>query len=434
MDDSDFIASRILVMIFILAVFTPAWGTTNTGVEWLIDQTQPPGSYTTPEALTTEVQATSEALHALRAFGHLAHPTVSAARHFVLAETSSQTEYLARKIMSSGDAGDTVTALLESLLLHQNADGGFGDLEAYPSTVLDTAFALTALAAVEHHHTAAIGPAVGFLLAQQHTDGSWSNDADASSVYLSALAFRALWLHRHTVDVTLALDTTQDFLLAQRVNGAWEETWQTALVLMALVPHLDSTTPVADSLLALEHLQRPDGSWDRDVYTTALALQALALAAQPVSNPDLGSIQGQVIDGSTGVTLAGVTVTLSGGANDTTLVTSSDGLFQFQGLAAADYQLSVRLTHYSPVTTVTTVPVGRTVDLGVLHLLGNSANPTTGTVMGVVTDEGTQAPLAGATVTVNGHTTTTASDGRYQLPNVLPGADYRDGTPRGLQQ
>lgn len=222
------------------------------------------------------------------------------------------------------------------------------------------------------------------------------------------------------MDVTAALEAAQTFLLAQRVGPAWDAPFETALALLAILPRLRETTLVAASLDALRTAQAADGSWRQDVYTTALALQALGLAATPVPNPDFGLLQGRVTDGDTHVALRGVTVTLSG-TLDATLVTDSDGLWQFDGLPPGEYGLTLARSSYGTLTTATAMSVGGRVDLGTLPLLKSLGPSTTGTVRGVVTDAVTQAPRAGVRVEASGLTTVTGSDGSYQLSNVPAG-------------
>ena len=391
------------------------------GINWLASQAQSDGAYSSPTGIATPVQATSETLHTFSLLGENAQPGISAAHQFLAAEPFHNTEYLARKIISGHKAGDDVSSLMTELLVHQNTDGGFGDLAGYQSTVLDTHYALAALAAVGFADLNVTGPAVGFLLDSQQADGGWSDNDNTTSVALSAQAMHALWHYRQVFNVTTALDSAQAFLLAQRTANVWSETFETALALIAILPRLNDTSPVADSLTALTNEQQTDGSWQGDVYTTALALRALTLADQSVPNPDLTTLTGQVIDGDTGLALSGVSVDLGGLTNAST-VTSSDGGFQFSGLVDGHHTLTLSLLDYGTLTATTVLPIGGTVDLGELNLLRVTDNPTTGTIRGVVIDVQTQLPLADVAVSDGVQSTLTAEDGRYQLSNVTPGS------------
>jgi hypothetical protein len=406
-----------LTFFLCIGFLTPAWAQLQAGLAWLTTQSQPDGSYTTPTAIATPVQSTAEALRTLQSL-EVSPPAVAYA--YLNAEPFHNTEYLAYKITTQAQAGNRVTDLVSALLTHQNFDGGFGDLSGYHSTILDTALALEALAAAGAGNTATVGAAVGFLLRRQHAAGGWEDESNPPSVSISALAMRALWLHRQAFVVTEALDRAQAFLLAQRAGAAWSEPFTTALALLAIVPRLNDIAVVADSLNALRAVQAADGSWAHDVYTTALVLRVLALAETPVPNPDLGTLLGRVIDGDSRFVLSGVTVELAGTATNA-LVTGADGHFQFTGLLAGTYSLTLRLADHGTLMTTTLLPAGGRVDFGDLHLLKSLATATTGTIHGVVTDATTQAPIAGATITTHGHTAHTASDGSYQLSTISPG-------------
>jgi hypothetical protein len=115
-----------------------------------------------------------------------------------------------------------------------------------------------------------------------------------------------------------------------------------------------------------------------------------------------------------------VTVTLSGTAS-ADLMTDGDGVFQFHGLAAGDYTLTLRLTDYSTVTTLTGLSSGDRIDFGDLILLKHLAGSTTGTIRGTVTSAETHTPLGGVVVTAGSYTAVTGSDGSYQISNVTAG-------------
>jgi len=69
------------------------------------------------------------------------------------------------------------------------------------------------------------------------------------------LASRALWLHRQAFPVETALDRAEAFLQGRRVGGTWNATWETAQILIALLPRHDDVAPFADPLTALRGAQ-----------------------------------------------------------------------------------------------------------------------------------------------------------------------------------
>lgn len=406
-----------------------------TGLDYLTTQQNPDGSFgNTPTSLATPVQSTAEVLRAFQTLGETAQPGFGPALTFLNNDTENNTEFLARKIVVNGQAGNDVSLLLSELLTHQNFDGGFGDFSGFDSSVLDTTFALEALSIVGVAPGAEIAGAVGFLLNQQQADGGWADGANDSSVYLTALAMRALEPYRSVfVGVSDALNNAQAFLLAQRdTSGLWAETFETALALTALIPDGADVALIEASVQGLGNTQNTNGSWEDDTYTTALALQALFLAENRPASPTLSNIQGIVIDALTALPLNGVTVNLTG-PTPSSLVTAADGVFVFRDVQPGPYSVDLTLADYAPVTATTTAAAGNTVDFGTIPLT-RAGGATTGIVSGTVTDSSTGSALSGVSVSVTGVTNpaTTANDGTYLITGVPRGAVTLQATLDGF--
>jgi hypothetical protein len=393
------------------------------GIAWPAAQSHADGSYAGGADLATPFQSTAETLQSFFALDEVSGPGTASALDFLAGEPYDGTEYLARRIVAARLFGRNVSPDLEELAERIGATGGFGDQPGYPSTVLDTAFALEARAEAHVGADESADYAVGWLLAAQRSDGGWADGADATSVYLTALALRALWHYRHDyADVPGALDAARTFLLGRRAAGAlWDETFESALALIALLPTLDDPAAVHDSLAALAAQQRSDGSWEGDAYVTALALRALALGSLPVTNPDCGRIVGRVIDGQTGLALEGVSVTLGGTAAHSA-ATGSEGRYAFERLPAGSYTLTLSLTGFATLSTSTHIGFGQSVDLGTVQMLPD-AGAATGTVRGTVTAADTGLALKDVTITVTGLQVSarTGAQGTYQIQGVPAG-------------
>ncbi|MCP4928201.1 MAG: hypothetical protein GY918_03985, partial [Gammaproteobacteria bacterium] len=347
---------------------------------------------------------------------------IPAARDFIQAETFQNTEYLTRQIITGVDAGDDVTALIGLLITHQNSDSGFGDLAGYDSTVLDTAIALEALALSGQSSSQAAGFAISYLLSRQNSDGGWTYNSSDSSPFITAITLTALWQYRNIYNLNAALDSAGNYLLNQRnANHLWNESFISSLALIALVNSLDDISALADSLSALRNAQLSDGSWENDVYTSALALRALALAETPPSNTGLANVLGSVIDGQTGLPLNGVTVNLTGSSTQS-IVTSQDGMFAFHDLLLGDYTVQLTKTDYAPLTASTVLNNGQTLNIGTLQLL-QADTATTALLRGIITDADTGAPLTEVSVSVTGVSGSVLTDaaGNYQITNIPPG-------------
>ncbi len=268
----------ILLFIILSGIASPTLA--NTGVNWLTAQAQPFGHYNTPDDLATSFQATAETWRTFSQMGSTptTQPTMTAALDVINAESFPSTEYLARILITRTLAGQPVNDLITELTARLQNNGGFGDLSDYDHTVIDTAFALEALAMTSFVDTSieALYPAIDFLL-QSANNGGWGIDNEILT-NVTAIVMHALWHYRHHVshipslDIESALDQAQAYLLNQLAQGE-NETFETALALIAILPRLSNPNDIANPLAALRTAQLANGSWDNNVYTTALALR-----------------------------------------------------------------------------------------------------------------------------------------------------------------
>ncbi len=412
--------------VFLFVSFTPL--TTHADiaqtVDYLVTQQAFDGVFYNPETNSTSLQSTAEAVRGLVFAGEASQADIAAARSILNGVEVRNTEYLSRLLVTTVQSGDYPQAIIEELLLHQNVDGGFGDFPGYNSTILDTAFALEALAESGQQQSA-IAPAAWFLLNAQSAEGGWSDGSNEASVYLTALSMRALWHYRSVfLDVPVALANAQDFLLVQRDNttGLWPETFESALALIALVPNASEFSQLEAVLTELRNQQSVSGSWDNDVFTTSLALRALVSQPTPVPVPiTTGSISGKVTNSVTGLPIANASVIIDGAAINTS--TDSAGAFAIDGLDPSAYIINIIAAGYSTLTLS-----GVSVIVGTDRALGNislSSLPTTGVLEGQLSDSKTGQFLQGVAVSVSGSTVASAVSseaGVFSLAGLNPGA------------
>jgi hypothetical protein len=219
------------------------------GRDWLANQAQAQGPYSTASDLATPFVATAETLQTLYQLGETtsSQPSMADALDFINAQEFPNTEHLSRMLMvnltanSMKDVTDWSNALVARL---NGAGGGMGDFINYNGMVVDTAWALAALARTDIINTAteALYPAIDFLLTQQHENGGWAYHHNNTSVSATAIVMHALWPYRHvlsnipSLNVVTATDKAQDYLLAQRNGeGLWDETFDSALACLILV-------------------------------------------------------------------------------------------------------------------------------------------------------------------------------------------------------
>lgn len=425
--------SQLSAVVLLLA-FIPARADVAQAMGYLAAQQNADGSYGgTLTDIATPLQATSEALRAFQVTDTNVPPYVPALA-YLNATTDNNTEFLARKIIVNAGHGADVSAFVGELLLRQDPiSGGFGDTDAAPN-VLDTALALQALAAAGYGSSSEVSGAVGYLLSSQEASGGFHGGDNPASVYLTALAMHALWHYRHQGgSVGNALSAARNFLLGQRnqQTALWAEGHESALALVVLVPHLPDLTLVSESLDALRARQLPNGGWDDDAYTTALAVRALIVAAAPRTNPDLVILRGKVVDAQTGLPLSGVSAEATGATN-ATIFTDASGQFQFNGLLAGQYTLNLSFAGYARVTASVQPGIGETTDFGTI-LMVKQLDSDTGTIFGKVVDGETGAALSGVMITTSSVSNPVYTDaqGMYQVASVQPGTALISATLDG---
>ena len=142
------------------------------------------------------------------------------------------------------------------------------------------------------------------------------------------------------------------------------------------------------------------------IATGSTTNQDFALAPLP------GSIKGVVTDSVTGAKIGGAAVSYSGGA----ATTDSAGAYSLTGVTEGSYAVSVSAAGYNPQSPQVSVGPGANV------VKNFALVPLPGTVTGTVADIATGTPLAGATVTYSGGSTTTDGQGRYSISAVTEGS------------
>ena len=208
-----------LWLFFLIFLVSPSLGA-DIGSDWLAAQRDTEGAYASSGDVSTAYQSTAEVLETAAALGVADKLDVPGALAFLSAQAYAGAEYLARRIIVLTAYGEDVSQLVQQLAGYQDYSGGFGDLAGGETTVLDTAFALVALAAAGEAGSGVAGYAIGYLTGQQNPDGGWSHAGqNGSSVYLTALSLQALARYQDRYDLETAMAAGRDFLLAARDSG-----------------------------------------------------------------------------------------------------------------------------------------------------------------------------------------------------------------------
>jgi len=390
----------------------------NPGLDWLTAQADS-GSITTAADVATAYQSTAEALNTFHVLSETPPPETQNALQFINTESYRNTENIARQIIANLDAGNDVSVLVNELIASQNDNGGFGELSGYNSTVLDTAFALTALMKAGINSANVMGAAIAFLLTEnQHPDGGFALDgANESSVYVSALTSYALQQFLFTYNVSANVDAVNNYLFqSQLANEGWETDWETALALLAVVPVTTDTSRYATAVDILKAHQNENAAWGNDVYATALALRALHNVENlpfPV-DPTHATFTGRVVDDNTGLPLTSVIVALEQ-VPEMQIATDIDGSFTLLNIIPNPYTVNYQLDGYNTAFQSVTAQTGQMLNLGTIRL---GPLPDVGIIAGTVTDANTGQPIANALVEITGDTTrsaTTDNVGYYRI-------------------
>ncbi|MEM1008923.1 MAG: prenyltransferase/squalene oxidase repeat-containing protein, partial [Myxococcota bacterium] len=256
---------QAVLWIVFCAFSSASWS--NPGVDWLESQRQASGEYAAVTDLTLPITGSFTVGWVYQA---LQLPTGSETLAWLDAETIAQplTEFVAQQVLLHPTDGVRNTALIEVLLERMNDDGGFGDLQGYGSSVVDTAWVLEAFATAGEAPADVVASALGYLLDQQQADGGWQYDeVNETEVMVTAIVMRAIWRYREQFDVASALGDAENFLLAQQqADNSWGEQFESAWALLTLLPYSEDASHLDASVEALRQEQLADGSWMGDVY------------------------------------------------------------------------------------------------------------------------------------------------------------------------
>lgn len=384
-------------------------------------------------SLSFTEQSESEALNTLESLNIAPRSELVALRKTVLENTLMDTESLSRVARHKARALQSNEVELRQLANRANIlnnltpnSAGIGTYSYYQGRALETSFAILALAQVPEY-SALVERLLGSLLADQRDDGSFADeDISLNNLYVTAQALQALRLVR----LQYGLDQPIQSALAaidsvRQPDGTWGGVFETSTALLAVLPvstNLDQYQNAVDDLKSDQH---QNGSWQDDVYLTALAARAINASenVETASSSEVfANVQLTVVDAATGQVLSGVLARLKSFENgDASLIeVSSDpsGMLVFEELTPLTYSLVLTLEGYLPRTLEFSPSAGETLSFGAVTLV----KPVS-TVSGSVRSFDDNTPIENAIISVAGataSTTNSAIDGSYRL-NVEPG-------------
>lgn len=271
-----------------LSSLTPSFAQSSlsNGLSWLSSNQNADGSFgdVIPTRDTTEVVDTLNSFNSTGA-------EYQKAINWIANVTTLNNDALARKIYSLALSGEDVSNLIADLISFRTTEGGWGLFsDEIMGDPLTTVLVLHGLRASNYSDQNIISHALGFLLSTQNLDGGWgfypsacSNcEADPSNVYMTATVLQTFSQFRTVYDLETPINSGVTYLLTkQNPDGGFGSSpstvYETALALLALIESgQEQAQPLQNAINYLTSTQLPNGSWDDDPYSTALALRALA--------------------------------------------------------------------------------------------------------------------------------------------------------------
>jgi len=401
------------------------------GVSWLQAQANLDGSISSSTDLASPDQATAESLRSFYVLNQSTLPEVQAALRFLNSTVFHNTESLAQRIIVNNAGGMDVSVLLAELRNMQNRDGGFGELAGYDSTVLDTVHALQAFAEIGDMSSENVSRAIGYLLDRQKSDGGWEDGQNSSSIFVTAAAAVALSPYRDKfAGASSALTGAVQYLLSERgAGGLWNSDFESAYALLALKPLIVDNALLGAIADALRARQTAAGSWSNDVYSTALALRALAeYDGRAVNSQLTAGVTGVVMLSGSGEPIAGAIIRVSGKPG-LTVTSNGSGIFNLLGLPPGKQTLVVEKAGFDGSSRVVTLNAAQVLNAGEIFI---APTVQSGSLFGRVFDSRNGKPLTGAEIVLTGavsYRASTDAAGGFDMVALQPGS-YQIGVSK----
>ena len=212
-------------------------------------------------------------------------PAYLAALQWLATTSPLNNDFAARRLYTFSKANYDTIPDLNYLMAGRKSNGGWGLDPDHESDPFDTALALQALKAVNYPDQNTISYALDFLTSTQNSNGGWGfAQGDDSSVYMTAVVLNTLSQFKAIYDLQTPITKAATYLLTkQNADGGFGSSpstvYETALAFESLLASgavgADKASNIQSAINYIASAQLPNGSWDDDPYSTALALRAL---------------------------------------------------------------------------------------------------------------------------------------------------------------
>ncbi|RLA48088.1 MAG: hypothetical protein DRR06_00640 [Gammaproteobacteria bacterium] len=390
------------------------------GADWIGAHQQADGGVYSESDIANPTQSTLEALATRLFIGEPASLDPSQLTSYLAQAQGSDTELLAAKVIAGILQLDGVT--ISGLLLErQNEDGGFGNEVGFQSTPYDTYWAIKALEIAGAFDANTRFAAVQYMINAQRDTGAWGY-ITTDSVYLTG-RIRNLLLGYQGIIATVAeaIGDARSFLINTELNTTpLSVDFFGPCVALSTLSNTNTSADLSDLADRVLDGQAVSGSWQGDVFSTAICLRALLQYEASQQGGTLASVSGQLVLSGSSQPIAGVQVSSSSNAGVNTL-TDAYGRFSLVGLGASSINLAFSKAGYLP-TVKSLVLQGGVNDLGAIPLAEDDGVLR---VSGSVVDASTGLRLAGAQVLLSGTTNysvSTDSAGAFFLSDIDEGS------------
>ncbi|MCP5130687.1 MAG: carboxypeptidase regulatory-like domain-containing protein [Pseudomonadales bacterium] len=414
----SFVRARFFVFFLTIASLSVS---ADSGTDWLASQVQDDGGVYAATDLANPTQSSLEALTTRLLVGAPAAVDPSLVANYLAQSGGTDTELLATKLIAGVLQTPEGVAIAGLLQQRQNDDGGFGNAAGSQSTPYDTYWAVKALAIAGALDASSRYDAIQFLINSQRANGAWGY-ITTDSVYLTG-RIRGLLAGYQSVIATVseALGSARAYLIDAELNTTpLSVDFFGPCVALSSLSNTNTSTDLTDLADRVLNGQDSGGSWQGDVFSTAICLRALLQYEASQQGSTQSSVAGQVVVSGSSQPLSGVRVTSSNNASINAL-TDAHGRFSLVGLNTASLNLALSKSGYlDTVKSAFLVPGAN--DLGAIPLAQDDGNLR---VSGSVVDAASGLPLSGVQLSLSGaasYQVSTDSSGVFYLSDVDAGA------------
>ena len=257
----------------------PAFADVNSSVTWLTSQQSTDGSWGVPTVAFSDTQEAIDAVRLVQGPNPMYYRGIAWLENHDSANNDGQS----RKLGALTDRGDPTTTQLATLASSATTStaaasasgwGLGGSLEASP---YDTALVLRALG--KQQPLPNMANAIAYLKATQLSGSGWEQiPGGGMDITTTAQVVRALALYT-SQDSTLTTVLEQASSALIGAVGSNASIKEKSLALIVLASQVPGATQITQWRSDIQGAQLPDGSWEEDPFSTAIAMQALALSA-----------------------------------------------------------------------------------------------------------------------------------------------------------